>query len=571
MFHPPTTVAQAHPAVQLQPTGFPGLPAAPMQHQQHQQQPDLHAARHAYLAALHALTDTALPTIRHLTMLAGDALAAGTAPAIAAALVERALAAAPAHKLPVVYLMDSVMKNIGNAYPHLLAASLPQVFADAFIHADEPTRHRLIKVLYMWRHPQPIVPTQVLDQIDAFVRSVPKPPHVVLAESLTAELNALISTRKAMQAVHPLDMTNLTKLGTLEQLKTLVQGGTLSPAHLDVIRSQVTHMAAELNAGQTPPAPAPAAAPAVVVPTTPTALPSMLPSSTATTMPAISIAFPSTATTSALSTAIPTIAIPGLTPTTTASPIPTINIPTGLPAITVPVPSAATQKAVDVAKPVVDTTDLDTERLDPAALALVYPTDATKCAQCGHRLRKRAGEKTAALQKRVADHMDWHFRMNRKARGASAVMQSRLWLGTEQDWLDGTVLDTPAGPQFFSSTTTTTTTTSGGTPAPNSDSDTDERVPVPSDMALLVCGVCHETLETGYDPDCDEWVVRAATVMDGVYYHRACAKARGPKRASGGSPTGGVKRARSPTTEGREGSGTPASEADAAIKKLRVQ
>ncbi|KNE64920.1 hypothetical protein AMAG_10587 [Allomyces macrogynus ATCC 38327] len=560
MFHPPTTAAPAHPAVPgLQPAAFAGLPAAPMlQQQQHQQQPDLHAARHAYLAALHALTDTALPTIRHLTMLAGDALAAGTAPAIVAALVERALAAAPAHKLPVVYLMDSVMKNIGNAYPHLLAPSLPQVFADAFIHADEPTRHRLIKVLYMWRHPQPIVPTQVLDQIDAFVRSVPKPPHVVLAESLTADLNTLISTRKAMQAVHPLDMTNLTKLGTLEQLKTLVQGGTLSAAHLEVIRSQVAHMAAELNAGQTPP---PAAPP--VVPAIPT-LASILPPSTTTTVPAISIAFPSTATTSSLTTAIPTIAIPGLTVTTTASPIPTINIPTGFPAITVPVPtSGAPPKPVDVAKPVVDTTELDTERLDPAALALVYPTDATKCAQCGHRLRKRPGEKSAALQKRVADHMDWHFRMNRKARGAGAVMQSRLWLGTEQDWLDGTVLDTPTGPQFFSPTTT-----SGGTPAPDSDSDIDERVPVPADRALLTCGGCHETLETGYDPDRDEWVVRAATVREGVYYHRACWKAHA-KRASG-SPAG-VKRARSPTEGGREGSGTPASEADAAIKKLRVQ
>ncbi|KAJ3374581.1 hypothetical protein GGF31_007359 [Allomyces arbusculus] len=568
MFHPPTTGAPAHPALRLQPTGFPGLPVAPMQQQQHQQQPDLHAARHAYLAALHALTDTALPTIRHLTMLAGDALAAGTAPAIAAALVERALSASPAHKLPVVYLMDSVMKNIGNAYPHLLAASLPQVFADAFIHADEPTRHRLIKVLYMWRHPQPIVPTHVLDQIDAFVRSVPKPPHVVLAESLTVELNALITTCKAMQAVHPLDMTNLTKLGTLEQLKTLVQGGTLSPAHLEVIRSQVAHMAAELNAAATPAAPLVPAP--VAVPTIPTALTGMLPPTTATTMPAISIAFPTTATTTSLATTIPTIAIPGLTPTTTASPIPTINLPTGFPTITVPAPdtSAATQKAVDVATPVVDTTDLDTECLDPAALALIYPTDATKCAQCGHRIRKRSGEKTSALQKRVADHMDWHFRMNRKARGASAVMQSRLWLGTEQDWLDGTVLDTPTGPQFFSTNASSVPTASGGTPAPESDSDTDERVPVPANPALLACGVCHEQLETGYDADGDEWVVRSATVKDGVYYHRACAKARA-KRAAG-SPMGGVKRARSPP-EGRDGSVTPASEADAAIKKLRVQ
>jgi hypothetical protein len=66
-------------------------------------------------------------------------------------------------------------------------------------------------------------------------------------------------------------------------------------------------------------------------------------------------------------------------------------------------------------------------RLDATSLNILYPPESSKCSQCGERFAA-AGKSTAKL---IDDHMDWHFRLNRKAREAIYMIKSRMWLSTE--------------------------------------------------------------------------------------------------------------------------------------------
>jgi hypothetical protein len=75
--------------------------------------------------------------------------------------------------------MDSILKTVGGVYSDLFATVALQMYSDAFLASDERNRQALLKVLNTWRYPglprlSSVLPIPVLDQIDSFVRSVPK-------------------------------------------------------------------------------------------------------------------------------------------------------------------------------------------------------------------------------------------------------------------------------------------------------------------------------------------------------------------------------------------------------------
>lgn len=64
--------------------------------------------------------------------------------------------ATPAHKLPVLYLLDSISKNIGGRYIDLFAQSIVSLFCDAYEVSDSQTRGSLQRLLDTW---DPIFPS----------------------------------------------------------------------------------------------------------------------------------------------------------------------------------------------------------------------------------------------------------------------------------------------------------------------------------------------------------------------------------------------------------------------------
>ncbi|KAL1997120.1 hypothetical protein VTN49DRAFT_7985 [Thermomyces lanuginosus] len=61
----------------------------------------------------------------------------------------------PSQKLPALYVVDSVAKNVGSPYTLFLGRNLYKTFMDAYTLVDQPTRRKLDEMLKTWKEPVP--------------------------------------------------------------------------------------------------------------------------------------------------------------------------------------------------------------------------------------------------------------------------------------------------------------------------------------------------------------------------------------------------------------------------------
>uniref|UniRef100_A0A8C2XEA6 Pre-mRNA cleavage complex 2 protein Pcf11 n=1 Tax=Cyclopterus lumpus TaxID=8103 RepID=A0A8C2XEA6_CYCLU len=133
-----------------------------------------------YQSSLEDLTFNSKPHINMLTILAEENL--NFAKDIVA-IIEAQISKAPsAEKLPVLYLVDSIVKNVGGEYLAVFAKNLITSFICVFEKVDENTRKSLFKLRSTW---DDVFPLKKLYGLDARVNSVdpawpikPLPPTV---------------------------------------------------------------------------------------------------------------------------------------------------------------------------------------------------------------------------------------------------------------------------------------------------------------------------------------------------------------------------------------------------------
>ncbi|KAI1210430.1 uncharacterized protein F4807DRAFT_65863 [Annulohypoxylon truncatum] len=136
----------------------------------------------AFREAVEDLQGFARNEINTLTMIARENTE--HAHAISGALQEHIKRVIPPKKLPALYLLDSIVKNVGTPYTLYFGRKLYQTFMDAYASVDMATRRKMDEMLRTWKEPVP----GSLDTRPVFPPDVTRPIENALIKARTTAL-----------------------------------------------------------------------------------------------------------------------------------------------------------------------------------------------------------------------------------------------------------------------------------------------------------------------------------------------------------------------------------------------
>lgn len=127
--------------------------------------------KHDFAEGLQDLTFNSRPIIQALTEIAAENVA--YAPAVVDAIEAHILACPPPSKLPAMYLLDSICKNLPAPYAALFTPTVFKLYTETFVAVQEAVRIKLGELFTTWTAPQangqPLFPHEVLRKIDNFL------------------------------------------------------------------------------------------------------------------------------------------------------------------------------------------------------------------------------------------------------------------------------------------------------------------------------------------------------------------------------------------------------------------
>ncbi|CAE6539573.1 unnamed protein product [Rhizoctonia solani] len=561
-------------------------------HQQQPQQPppfpdnirDPITFHHMFNEQLATLTFNSKAIIQHLGYISKVYANSPMAPVIAES-IERQIHKVPAAiKLPPFYLLDSIAKNIGQPYISYFTNFIVRLFLDTYHAVDAPTRGKMEEMLVTWRtaqygrelfgqNAQVAIERGVWGSGAADTHGATGPsktkPNI---NQVLLELDVTLSSKERMLAANPNDRETASHIDVLVQLRSLVQSRTASDEELAAILTQLRSLAKTCAVGSAPPPPP-----------VPTHVPTHHYSySQRQHAPAPYYQEPPSHTSTPLApVAAPTFDLAALLKSASASstPTPPTTVEAPKPPAAPVVPSdllknlisaglltlppsgqgstpaqplatqeeQVTHKSEDYDETIlgldVQLTAASIQRERPQMANLLYNRLPLQCKQCA--LRFPAGE---AGKKSMEDHLDLHFKQNRKARESTGRGHSRSWFVSRNDWIHGA---RDAGESI-------TTVKAQAAAA-------EERVaklrasyvivPPGEEAKPALCPICKESIKSEYLEDDEEWVWRNAVNIKGQIYHATCYDEAGQAsslasrlRLEMGAANGGI-RSRSLTPE----------------------
>jgi len=481
-------------------------------------------------------------------------------------------------KLPAFYLLDAISKNVYEPYARHFAVFVIPLFLETYGQVDENTRSKMEEMLLTWRTGSPQgkelfgVPPQVAIERGVWGDggSSHNSPlgfysgsgHITKAQVLSELEFTLGQKERALQA-NPYDVTSQNHVNVLHQLRKLVEAG-VSQEELQQILTQLR----SLVRSTAPPPP-------------PTALPTQWqPQPMYAAQPPNQPPFHPGP--SYLADDVKMEASHPIAPTSTSTPTPAIAPPADIAnllstllkagvvsASGTPLGAGATAKE-EAAKHQIDENDglereasrayrqailsqpikltsSDITRRRPEIVEFLYDQLTAQCKQCGIRFAD-----TIIGKKNMEDHLDMHFRQNRKANQNIGRGHSRSWFIGVEDWVhdlsDAKGKGRADGAQRLNP--------KAAAAAEVAKRDAELRamfvvVPPGDEAKPISCPICKETLKSEFLEDDEDWVWKNAIKKDDRVYHATC-------HAEAVVSTNSLAaRLRSELTTGRSRSATP--------------
>jgi pre-mRNA cleavage complex 2 protein Pcf11 len=143
-----------------------------------------------------------------------------------------------------------------------------------------------------------------------------------------------------------------------------------------------------------------------------------------------------------------------------------------------------------------------------------------QCSSCGLRFPP---EQTI----KYSQHLDWHFRQNRRDRDSQRRAHSRKWYYDTADWIRyEEIEDLEEREKNFFETQQIEGMEQGGDDSNHArlgaDSAAVPSCPAGPDDLTRCCDMCHDPFEHFYNEETEEWHLRLALKVDDKFYHPIC-------------------------------------------------
>ncbi|KAI9254250.1 hypothetical protein BY458DRAFT_558860 [Sporodiniella umbellata] len=521
------------------------------QQQQQHQGNDMELVQKNYRTALSELTFNSKPIITNLTIMAQENQTA--AAGIVKEIESRLRINAAGQKLPILYLIDSICKNVGGIYIAIFGRNMVSVFLDAYNLSEPTAKQKFERLLQTWKNGmpggRPVFARHIIEPIEKnihYLREKQAKQEQIASNNIHVNPN-FINKDKQLQAhsrdprtksaapVKQESVSSPSISNILSQLKIILpqqhhstqlyqQNGLNAPASQPTEINPVRQLIDQIQA---------------ILPTLPPAQASPIEqyisqiasTTTSTGSPALANTMVSTPTLTinSISPPInksPTIntASPILHPAATASPVGKVDTADLLKSLTSmgyldpnPTPSKQTVSIESIGPVTLDFKDLQISR--PGAIELLYSAEPLQCKQCGFRYPD-----TKKGQQKMDAHLDSHFRQNRKMKERVKRGLSRSWFVTVDEWIHG-----EGGESMSQQVPTFLQDGMGNVNKSSESNNANEELINPDDYTVIkqtdekrTCPICGETFASFWSDDEEEWMYKNAIIVADRIYHATC-------------------------------------------------
>ncbi|KAI8576146.1 hypothetical protein K450DRAFT_258229 [Umbelopsis ramanniana AG] len=416
-------------------------------------------------------------------------------------------------KLPVIYLVDSICKNVGEPYIQLFARNIASLFLESYTRAEVSTRRSFERLLQTWKNGmpdgRPVFSRSVLEPIERSVRYLqqqsPQQQHQppsqqgpnIMRDPRQRYAASPSQSQYPSSGISPSQQQTLPTAPQPDVMSTLQS--ILSPANGNSGGDPTTQILVQLQS---------------LLPTLPPAQAAPIQQYLAQILP------PGTPPPASVSSSVSNMNALDLMKNLTSLGL-LGGVSSGQPASEQKKDFASGNMTVAMFGPFrLESKDIQTVR--KGAVEFLYSALPLKCKQCGYRYPD-----TEEGKKKMDAHLDFHFRQNRRSKERAKRGLSRSWFVTESEWVNGVDIEsTSQHPPIFADEQSHNGTGGGSGQQKNKkveELDADSHmVVVPADSQGRPCPICGEQFITIWNDGEEEWMYKNAVNINGTIYHATC-------------------------------------------------